>query len=774
MRLKYLSFCIFGLSLSACSSHVIKTNAVSQNKSVQEQAVHGINALYDYPSYDYRGSIKLNLIQNKSSKNAVQNISLENDLKFKVDQYLKAQQIPLNKIEKQKLYQSIAEQNLPFQRVFPDRNSYFMRQFFNDLDLTYDGSVHYRKKLISLNLNAKYNKPNLKVEARIPSVVDLKNYKLYTSFSGVMPYLIAPENQDKFAYYDFSKYKDYIDKIDAKAFVQLLKEAGAINYLLAQPDQLRVVPVTKQYAELGVVKKIRLDSSLEEMLLQSRLFNTANQQYSMNQVFKVTGQDFASIMQKQQSRNIEGEANHQQEEAHAAELATDMADEAELASQTEDLYVPKDRTFDVEARKAMYQLQIAVQNYLDQEDSIEAKRQGRIADVEEEEKRVSEEDENYLTYQQCHDLGQSPQKISYGDVVYCKNTFALNILNVKTSENVEIKQKQAELTEKFSKYGSDQLLDAHTFKNLWLENQRAIDAALPKPEQRQPFVTVVGLDREGRIVTVDYDFSQKSKELGTDFKFKIDMQVSNYGHATAIDQKALNNAKSFKEMFKGSFLESVLGKYTKNQSTGKLSWDDQLKALAKQTYQQTKSYEKTYVAVFIAKLTASNPDSVKQYSVQELQEIAQVYAYCYADKDVYSPKGAALTKVKALQKKHHLDLYGQFDDDLGSSINDLVLPIWKQGQAEQAVTKLLTQYKLPQEVFAQYYADLYAQENDLDQYEREQMQKTAKILGHVYVVMHSRKFSENDLKGIENNLDEYIDYSTFIYTYQAMLDAKVK
>jgi hypothetical protein len=57
MRLKYLTLCLFGLRLSACSQHVIKTKVALQ--SLEQKAINSINAMYEYPSYDYRGNLKL-------------------------------------------------------------------------------------------------------------------------------------------------------------------------------------------------------------------------------------------------------------------------------------------------------------------------------------------------------------------------------------------------------------------------------------------------------------------------------------------------------------------------------------------------------------------------------------------------------------------------------------------------------------------------------------------------------------------------------------------
>lgn len=57
IRLKYLTYCLLGISLSACTQHVIKTNPA--HKSLDQQVVSGLNAMYDYPGYDYSGQFNI-------------------------------------------------------------------------------------------------------------------------------------------------------------------------------------------------------------------------------------------------------------------------------------------------------------------------------------------------------------------------------------------------------------------------------------------------------------------------------------------------------------------------------------------------------------------------------------------------------------------------------------------------------------------------------------------------------------------------------------------
>ena len=88
MRLKYLTLCLLGLGLSACSQHVIKTNSGSKN--LEQKAINSLNAMYEYPSYDYRGKFNVHIEPNQNKSAArQQSAPLDAALKQKVEQYLK-------------------------------------------------------------------------------------------------------------------------------------------------------------------------------------------------------------------------------------------------------------------------------------------------------------------------------------------------------------------------------------------------------------------------------------------------------------------------------------------------------------------------------------------------------------------------------------------------------------------------------------------------------------------------------------------------------------
>ena len=113
MHLKKLTLCLLGLSLSACSTHVIKSNALNADQDAPQRAIQGFNALYEYPNFDYRGQFQVHLDRPQKDQNLKSTNSKQLDpaIEKKVNQYLKDQKIKLTDIQKKELYQAIAKQD---------------------------------------------------------------------------------------------------------------------------------------------------------------------------------------------------------------------------------------------------------------------------------------------------------------------------------------------------------------------------------------------------------------------------------------------------------------------------------------------------------------------------------------------------------------------------------------------------------------------------------------------------------------------------------------
>ncbi|KXZ73218.1 hypothetical protein AVENLUH5627_00853 [Acinetobacter venetianus] len=770
MRLKYLTLCLLGLSLSACSQHVIKTNSSSVN--LEQKAINSINAMYEYPSYDYRGkfNIHVNLDQNNTNSKDGK-VQLDAALKQKVDQYLRDQKVNLNAKQKQALYVALAQQPKTYSTK-AEKFTSAMTNILNDMQFEYDGSVHYRQKMGSFNLTARYEKPTLLVQAKVPMVLDLKDYKFYINYFALMPYLVNKENQNNLAYLDFSKYQGLFNQVDFKKFAEYVKASSAVYYRLADQNNIQALSVSSADKAAGVVEKIRLKTSIEELVLQANLYSKVNEKYLMQSVLNFNEKGLEKLVADEVKASEQSKSNHKLEHK-------DAADDASVVSQQ--LYHLVNKHFGVDDEE-----DYAAES---DEDIADATQEATDADeyATEDEAVVAsaadDAEQEGLSAAQCRELYNATQ-MTYGDVQYCESIYGIDVFNSadKTPSFITTISKLQSVEKIFAVYDQNQFIDDHAFKALWIKHQDEIQKALPPIDKRNPFVMDVGLDAQGRAVKLDYDLNYALPELKSSFNIKADMYVSNYGKATPIDQAQLKRAKTWAETSKGSMLEKAVNSFSeKLGQTGiqehsaepyTLSLDDQLETIAAQKYDATHSYEQTYKAVFIAKLTESTPQIVERYSSKELQEIASVYAYWYSDEDVYNPEGKALKAIEALQSKHHLQNEDQFDDRLGRAVDRIVSDAMRGDKDRQEWKKLKAQYKQPQQLFAQQYQTQFERENGISNDEKALLAQTANVLGQVYVDARKNQLSEKSIKSLKIEHNEFIDYEIFKDVYMKLVNAK--
>ena len=199
-----------------------------------------------------------------------------------------------------------------------------------------------------------------------------------------MPYLANSQDQNKYAYYDFSKYKDDIAKVNGKALVEFLKQSGATSYLIASPNQIENLAVSSAEKQAGIVEKIRLTTSIEEMFLQGQLYSTVNRQYFMNSVLGLSPTNIAKLL------DTAGESHSSDAANEAAQAAMKAVEEASAGISTDDAGV-------VDAASAMYQLYSAVnrQSHEASEEEVDAV----YADAQDAAKKAVEDDEDYATSQ---------------------------------------------------------------------------------------------------------------------------------------------------------------------------------------------------------------------------------------------------------------------------------------------------------------------------------------------------------------------------------------
>ncbi|MBI1449860.1 hypothetical protein [Acinetobacter sp. AC1-2] len=783
MHLKYLSLCLFSLGLTACAQHSLRPSVASAN--LDQKVIQGMNAMYEYPSYDYRGHFKVNVDSNQPNKISTveKSAQLDAEVQKKVDQYLREQKINLNKKQKQALYAAIANEQSVSGVSGESRSekvNAVLINLLNDLQFSYDGSVHYRQKMGSFNLTARYEKPTLLVQAKLPMVLDLKDYKFYVNYFGLMPYLVNKDNQNNLAYVDFSKYKDLFTNVDMKKFVEYAKASGAVSYRLADPQNLQRLPITDADRKAGIVEKIRLKDTVEELLLQVDLYGQVNEKYLQKSVLGFDDQkiaesiatELAASEAKKKSGGAEGQKVSSEDAAAVSQQLYSLINAhfgGTLASEEGD---EEQSSAAQDAAAAAEEASASGQD----EDAADV----AVADAEQ---TTQDEEGPALTEEQCVELQTLKKPVVLGDINYCQ-IYGVDVLDqsVESTQKTQIKSRQAALKQTFAAYDQNQFVNDEAFKALWLKHKAEIEQALPK--QRNPITIDVGLDEKGRAVNVDYDIAYTPAEFNHRFNIKADMQILNYGKATSINQQQLKQAKSVAEASKGSLFENFVKGFSEKLGQSDVSehpvgshsdvqdLDSNLALLANQTYDATRAYDKTYKAVFIAKLTAEKPSYINYYSVQQLQEIAEVYAYWFSEEETYNPQGKALERIEALQKKHHLEQEDQFDNDLGRAVDHIVITTIQGKAGREAWQKLQKQYKQPEQLFSKQYQLKFEQQNGASAEEKPLLSQTADILGKAYAAARKQQLTEKTIQNLKPEHNEFIDYEIFRDVYQQMVTTK--
>lgn len=783
MHLKYLSLCLFSLGLTACAQHSLRPSVASAH--LDQKVIQGMNAMYEYPSYDYRGHFKVNVDSNQPNKISTveKSAQLDAEVQKKVDQYLREQKINLNKKQKQALYAAIAnEQSISgvSGESRSEKVNAVLINLLNDLQFSYDGSVHYRQKMGSLNLTARYEKPTLLVQAKLPMVLDLKDYKFYVNYFGLMPYLVNKDNQNNLAYVDFSKYKDLFTNVDMKKFVEYAKASGAVSYRLADPQNLQRLPITDADRKAGIVEKIRLKDTVEELLLQVDLYGQVNEKYLQKSVLGFDDQKIA------ESIATELAASEAKKKAGGAEEQKVSSEDAAAVSQQ--LYSLINAHFGgtLASEEGDEEQSSAAQDAAAAAEEASASGQDEDAAdvaVADAEQTTQDEEGPTLTEEQCVELQTLKKPVVLGDINYCQ-IYGVDVLDQSTesTQKTQIKSRQAALKQTFAAYDQNQFVNDEAFKALWLKHKAEIEQALPK--QRNPITIDVGLDEKGRAVNVDYDIAYTPAEFNHRFNIKADMQILNYGKATSINQQQLKQAKSVAEASKGSLFENFVKGFSEKLGQSDVSehpvgshsdvqdLDSNLALLANQTYDATRAYDKTYKAVFIAKLTAEKPSYINYYSVQQLQEIAEVYAYWFSEEETYNPQGKALERIEALQKKHHLEQEDQFDNDLGRAVDHIVITTMQGKAGREAWQKLQKQYQQPEQLFSKQYQLKFEQQNGASAEEKPLLSQTADILGKAYAAARKQQLTEKTIQNLKPEHNEFIDYEIFRDVYQQMVTTK--
>lgn len=788
MRLKYISLCLLGLSFGGCTQHVIKSTTTH---TLDQRAAHAVNAVFEYPSYDYNGTFKFDLdadqIAKDQKKKTQQQRLSDPELEKKVRAVLKSQRINLTHAQLEQLYQAIAVQGAREKSSSrAQKTQSFILELLNDMQFSYDGSVHYKQKLASMNLTAKYEKSTLLVQAKVPMVFDFKNYKFYTNYFALMPLMVNKENQSILAYVDFSKYKNEIERIDVHSLVTYLKESGALPYILADAKDIRIVSLSAQDKAQGAVEKIRLNTTLEEWMLQARLYERVNKPYLQDKMSAVfADRDQATDVKTATVKDM-AEAVEAAEAALAGVEVTDTDKSVEAYRASQKLYELIEQNFELEQDGA------ETEDLAETEVASETEGTSTACDtaacLATDETVVEASDQaSYISNAECRELiGQAKQPLM-GDITYCDSEYGIDVLakdsNTQTPQSdlpalakTIFSQEKTPLDQQFEQYVSKDFKDAQTFKVLWDKQQAEVNKALSQ-QGKNPVVIDIALDDKGRAVRMEYDVGLKTASLGT-LQFKTDMNIFNYGHAKPINRAELSRAKSIDEVSKGSVMENMMkglgrsfGVDTLNQDKALLkpvqSLDQQLDALAIQVFDSTQSDLKTYQAVFVLKISAEQPEVVKQYSTAELNEIALAYAYHYAKEPIL--KGQDQAEFNRLADKHNLHVSTQYNRAVGESVYRKVVAAMNGYKERQEWPDMLKKHKTAKAVFTEYYVLKYLgdyEESEVDLAQKKVLRHTAQILAQAYEDTRKNKLTDKTIQSLTEDDLSYVDYELYQMTFE--------
>ena len=804
MRLKYITLCLLGLSISGCTQHVIKSNA-SLDQQLGQQATHGLNAMFENASYDFKGQFSIQSdfnfneskprAQSNSKSNAQSNATnLDPELKKQLDQLLKNQKIPFTAKEKQALYDALAREQNPYASLYSTGESRSARtqiaeslvNLLNDLQFSYNGSVHFRQKLAALTLQLSYQKPTLQVQAQLPMVVDFNDYKFYTNYFAFMPFMVNRESQDRFAYIDFSKHKDAFGHIDFKKFAEYLKQMNALPYALAEPNQVHSVGLSKPEKDAGLSKKIRYIGDLETAQVQLGLFEYVNKLHYTQQIQAFDAERLIQDAEKTPS---------------AADDAMQAAKEAEMAAAgvaTEDpAYASLERVTSLVNQQIHHlgshtdgdEQGIAVDAVSDAVTDAAADVAYAEDETEDTEEVSASASSNTLSEEACDALINT-KNIPIGKVTACRDYQDIDVLAPKAvTQSVDTESfGQAainvleELKPLFTAYQTEQLVDAQGFKQLWQKHQAEITPIMAQlGTERSPFVMDVALDQKGRAQNMDYNIVISDEQIGK-LQIKSTNQVFNYGNATAIDRQALKNAKSIEEVSKGSLLENVvkgmLGPLgadasasqsveTKLSDTAEQPKDisDYYQKVAKQSYARHHSELKAYQATFALVFAAQRPEYIRYYSPATINEISEVYAYEFMD--IAEPKGSALKRLNQLRQKHVLQHQQDFDE-LGERVANIVEDALDEAQESQQWKDLVKKYKTKQALFAHVYQEKFTDSYEIEPEQKADLAQAAQIFAKAFADDLKGQLTEKSLQGLKLEHDDFFSESTYYETYKSV------
>lgn len=763
MRLNYLALCLCALAVSACSSVPVQTNGTSNptsSQQVAQRATQALNSVYEQPSFNFKGRVDADVeFKNKNANQQPATISAEQ--KNVLENYLRLNSVVLSEQDKQQLFNLVTATEKKKSIFSNSRNNaiaYIFGIFANHGELGYQGGLDYRKKLFNLELSYKYHTANTYTEQRLPILVDFNQSRAYLNHFNPESLTGKAKKYYQAYYLDFSEHKDTtLKSVDWKNILEFLKaNNGHYYHALIGDERIEVLTPTEAERKQGAVEKIRLHTSVEALILKEVIFDIVNKQYTENLIdFDKVKKAFTDSVQNKNKKPEQKQMDSASEQAsEVRNLIFEHYDNLQYGKAEQESDDKDSAPVEAEKDKAV------------------------IAEPAKPSEKSKADDDNItpeLTEEQCRAL--IAKKEAFGRLTECRYEYGVSIYQNKVEDKSTdaltsaygifklltlSKDEDSDFYQTFNAYNKGQLTSGKALADIMQRHKDIIDPILK--EESYPLTFDVTLDNKGRlihnnsVIQLDTQFD----EIKIKGAINYHSHISNYGQAKIDTYDLANRAKSIKEH---PLLVEVMNE--ENQR-----YDDNVETLAKklieQNYQQHKSYEKAYIIGFITLFSNAYPEMLSSVSAQDLQEIAKVYAYSYADETLYKLSIADIKAVQALEKKHQLNSQEQMFNGLGQDVASLVEDVIKEHVMSSEDMALLKKYKTPEALFSQIYQQEFGKEEydyeQLSHEDKKHLAETADILAKAYVAKKNGSLNLETIKGLQAEHEGFFYSMTYMET----------
>lgn len=770
MRLTYLTLCLCAVALTACSHAPVTSQSNSTINTAEQdaqRATKALNSVYQQPSFNFNGRLDANLdVQTQNTQQTTTPATVQPQHKALIENYLRLHALQLSEQEKQQLFALTLPANHQSNGSLEEAIAYVLTFIPKSTELGYQGGIDYRKKLFHLELNAKYHTANTLLHHRYPVLVDFNQSRIYLNHFDPNTLTGKAKQNYQAYYYDFSKHKDTtLKSVNWKNILEYLKASNTVYFdNLVGTERIERLTPTDAERQQGAVEKIRLHTSIEALLAKNIAFDTVNNTYqdSLIDVAKVVETIIETEQQSNaaKNKNITKELSEADKAIELRNLIAEHYSQLEDSADSSEIDNAPDDEHKQTAAEAAAEATIAATG---------------VDESETEDEQITAE----LSEEECRAL--IAKKAAFGRLTECRYEYGAGIYQANTAKAthssdaddikdlalkvLQMADKDGDFYQTFQAYDKGQLITGKAFSDIINKHQDVIQNMVK--DSKYPIYFDVTLDKQGRLIhnniTIQLDSNfNPIKVKGT---LNYSSHISNYGQAKIDISPATTQAKPIQEHPLMKAVLSQADKYTdkvNHQRYASENAEELANKLIEQSYLKHKSYEQAYTAGFIALLTQLYPEMLDSVSAQDLQEIARVYAYSYADEAIYKPTIEQSKAIQALEKKHQLHSSDQMFNSLGYDVASLVENVIAKHTISAGDVALVKKYKTPDALFTHIYQQKFIEEeygNDKPSAEDQKLLKeTANILAKAYMASQNKTLSLDTIKALK------LEHEDFIYT----------